>query len=114
MIGYLDGVDDATGRVWGWACDPDAPQTSVSVHFYADGPAGKGRMVAATNANKWSEAAVRARCGGGNNHRFEFFASAAVIQKIGKGSHSIYAHGIDTAGGPNPTLSGSPKYIYLP
>ncbi len=69
-LGYVDLVD-ASGCVWGWACDPDAPGQSVRVDFYsADGQGLLGPWLQATSADMGNEAGVTAACGGGGFHRF--------------------------------------------
>ena len=111
--GALDGIDSNTGRVWGWACDPSTPGQSARVHFYADGPAGKGRLIKAITANKASGAAVKSACGGGDTYRYNYVATDADIQKIGPGAHAIYVYAIDTENGPSKLLAGSPKTINI-
>ncbi|MEZ4287355.1 MAG: hypothetical protein R3A47_04245 [Polyangiales bacterium] len=88
-IGYIDGMD-ANGNVTGWACDPDWPDASISVHVYAGGPAGKGKGFPVT-ANLASEAGVNSRCKGGKAHRFK---AAVGTQYRGK---PIYAYGLNLA-----------------
>jgi hypothetical protein len=87
--GVLDGV--SADGAWGWACDPDAPLSSIDVHVYVGGPAGSGAPGFATTANVASEPAVAAECGGGDAHRFELNTPIAQGQPV-------YAYGIDTNG----------------
>src|SRR5436309_3850472 len=48
-IGWLDGVT-LDYRLVGWTLDPGSPEQSLDVHFYVDGPAGRGVFVGAVVA----------------------------------------------------------------
>lgn len=104
--GYLDMTD--CNYIGGWACDADNYATALSVHFYADGPAGSGTFVGATTANIAREAGVANACGGYANHGYQIATPAAL--KDGK-SHVIYAYAINTPSGTNPLLTNSGKTI---
>jgi hypothetical protein len=76
----------------GWACDQSDYAQPLSIHFYADGQAGKGgTIVGSATANIQREAGVASSCGGNANHGFSFAAPASL--KDGK-SHTIYAYAI--------------------
>src|SRR2546423_4183542 len=49
-IGWLDGVT-LDYRLVGWTLDSGSPEQSLNVHFYVDGPAGRGAFVGAVVAN---------------------------------------------------------------
>src|SRR5437016_3777423 len=49
-IGWLD-VVTPDYRLVGWTLDPDSPEQNLDVHFYVDGPAGRGVLVGAVVAN---------------------------------------------------------------
>jgi len=98
-VGYLDEVTPA-GVARGWALDPDAPQASLLVHVYADAPYGQGgHLVGATRADQ-PRPDVNLVTGYAGNHGFLYTIPAAYRGR------RIYAHAIDTAGGPNPELAG--------
>jgi GH25 family lysozyme M1 (1,4-beta-N-acetylmuramidase) len=102
-IGWIDGADCAAG-ITGWAQDPSAPDAPIAVHLYFDGPAGDpaaiGIPLTAGNHRDDLCAAI-----GSCNHGFAFPIPASL--QDGK-AHPVHAYGIDTAGGNNPELSGSP------
>ena len=105
--------DDATcTSTWGWTCDADNYATALDVHLYKDGPAGGGgTIVAMITADQTRETAVANICGGYASHGFNWPIPASL--KTGT-SHSIYAYAIDSAGGNNPLLGGTPKTITCP
>jgi len=100
-IGWLDSVKG--GIASGWACDPDAPSTSIAVHLYVGGPAGSGAVVHGVAANQGNEPAVTNACGGGTAHRFQL-----VLPGVAAGQQ-VFAYGIDATSDPNLQLSGSPR-----
>ena len=55
-VGWLD-VITPDYRIVGWALDADSPERSFNVHFYVDGPAGRGVLVGAVavgpEAGEW-------------------------------------------------------------
>ncbi|MFH1413702.1 MAG: hypothetical protein ABIG56_02535, partial [Candidatus Omnitrophota bacterium] len=113
-FGHFD-VADAT-QLGGWAIDPDAPQTSIKVHLYRDGPAGQGVWLGETVANK--ERADVCRVKGdqykvGDSCLHGFSVSPYPVLLDGK-THTVYAYAINTAGGKNPHLADSPKTINPP
>ena len=102
-IGYLGRVE-LDGTVTGWACDLDAPKSSIEVHIYVGGPAGSGAKGYPVTADHKSEDAVKTRCGGGSAHRFAFKIPGGVD------GEQIYAYGIDVGPAPhrNVQLTKSP------
>ena len=104
--GYLDAAD--CNAFAGWTCDADSYSTPLTVHFYADGPAGSGTFIGPTLAGNARETAVGTQCGGNVNHGFSMATPASL--KDGK-SHSIYAYAINVPSGTNPLLIGNPKTI---
>jgi len=100
--GNLDSADCT--KITGWAQDPDAPTKAIDVHLYFDGEAGSGAKGVPITANV-SRADL---CGplGSCEHAFEY----ALPDSFRDGKpHTVFAYGIDTAGGTNPKLAGSPK-----
>ena len=103
--GALDGID-RNGIASGWAQDSDAPQLSISVHVYIDGPSGSGTFVAAVPANTPQTEPVSGPYG------FRF----PIPSKYWDGhSHSLYVYGIATSGLPadNLVLSSAPQTFVL-
>ena len=102
-IGFFDLID-SNGYAIGWALDPDVPSQSIDVHFYVDGqaPANFAGIIKADSLR----ADVNSTTGYAGDHGFSF--SMPVTYRDGQ-SHTIYAYGIDTAGGINFLLTGSPK-----
>lgn len=99
--GWLDSA--SCDVIAGWTRDPDTT-SAIQVHFYSDGPAGIGNFQGAASAGILRGDLPFAD----KNHGFVFQTPSSL--KDGQG-HSIYAYGIDSAGGVNPLLSGSPKSI---
>jgi hypothetical protein len=106
-IGHLDSV--AGGVVSGWACDRDDPTASIAVHLYLGSPAGAGaKLHAVVQADRASEKAVSALCGGGDRHRFKL----AIADWKARQGESVYAYGINiVCGQGNPLLSGAPQTL---
>ncbi len=106
-VGYHDSSDCSVSQ--GWACDGNDYNQAISVHFYADAPAGSGTYVGQTVANLPREAAVGAMCGGNSSHGFSFTTPDNL--KDGR-QHYIYASAINIGpSGSNPMLLGTPKTI---
>jgi hypothetical protein len=102
--GFLDAANcDIIG---GWAQDPTEPLAAIGVHIYVDGPAGSGNVLAAVVANGRREDL----CGaiGSCDHAFTIFTPLGVHDGA---PHPIHAYGIDSTGGHNPELAGSPITI---
>ena len=103
-IGNFDSLSNS-GTAYGWALDQDNATQPIAIHFYADGPAGSGEYMGATTANQ-PRPDVNNATGYPGNHGFDYSISDKYRNGI---QHSIYAYAIDSAGGANPLLSGSPK-----
>jgi len=104
--GSFDSADCNT--IWGWAWDPKAPNVSIDVHVYKDGPFGTGTLVIATTANIY-RADVAAAVGDNGNHGFSIPLPNSLKDGI---NHTLYIHGINTlAGGLNSIIPGSPKTV---
>jgi hypothetical protein len=106
-IGNLDNVT-STGLVSGWVLDPDTPTTPISVHFYLDAPSGQSAFIGLASANM-SRPDVNQVTGYPGDHGFSF----QLPSSVSNGNHTIYVYGIDSAGGPNPLLSGAPKTVTI-
>jgi hypothetical protein len=100
-VGYVDAVN--CDGVAGWAQDPDEPTKSIDVHFYLGGPAGSGAPGLARTANVYRADLCTAigSCEHGYVQPFPF----ALFDGAPRPIH-VYA--IDSMGGPNPELAGSP------
>ncbi|HEY3446827.1 MAG TPA: C39 family peptidase [Myxococcales bacterium] len=99
--GWLDSVTcDAVG---GWSQDPDEPGKAIDVHVYFGGPAGSGATGVPVNAGIDRSDL----CGaiGSCNHGFSLLSPLSLHDGA---AHAIHAYGIDSQGGANPQLSGSP------
>lgn len=92
-IGHLQDVG-SNGTVWGWAQDPDVPNTAINVDVYADSTF-CGRVL----ANYYYGPTV-----GSHGFRYTLPESARYS------AHYIYAYGIDASGGdPNTAIdNGNP------
>ncbi len=106
--GYLDGADCSTGIV-GWAQDQNAPSTPISVDLYFDGQAGTSTTKMRVTAGDKRQDLCTAI--GSCNHGFAVDVPRGLLD--GK-AHSVYAYGIDTQGGSNTLLTGSPKKFTCP
>ena len=111
-IGNLESIT-ADGTISGWACDPDDPNASIRVDFYANAPWDQGIPFASTYTTQASDQSIADLCGGGYNHRFSFTLNASQRNTLGFGTYQVYAHGIDILGGPNPEIGGNPKTLIL-
>jgi MYXO-CTERM domain-containing protein len=100
--GWLDGV--GCGQITGWAQDPDAPDQPIDVHLYFDGGPGEaGAQAFAVHADVHRDDLCQAI--GSCNHGF---VAAPPRSLLDGQPHPVRAYGIDTGGGTNPVLSGSP------
>lgn len=100
--GWMDRADCEV--IGGWAQDQDAPDQVLDVHLYFDGsPGDPGAQAIAVHADAHRDDLCQAI--GSCNHGF----STATPRSLLDGqAHTVRAYGIDTAGGNNPILSGSP------
>ena len=105
-VGNIDSADCYLST--GWTCDADAFNTPLTVKFYADGTSSTGTLIGSVEASGTREQAVANNCGGNANHGFAFDIPDSV--KDGK-THTIYAYAVNTGGGSNKLLIGSPKTI---
>ncbi len=102
-VGCFDVVTDGTAR--GWTYDPDPPAAAVTVHFYLDGPAGGGgTFIGAVPANL-PRPDVNAALGIPGDHGWAYPIPAHLLSA----PHTLHAYALDTTGGINPLLTGSPK-----
>ena len=102
-VGYLDGIN-ASGALYGWTYDPDASSQSIAVHIYMDGPVGAGgQFINAVTANQPRPDANTAVSITGD-HGFSWQIPSQYLSA----AHTWYVYGIDSTGGTNPILSGSP------
>jgi len=94
-------------QVRGWAQDLDAKHSAINVHVYFDGtPGQKGAKGYSVKANQHRSDLCKAI--GSCKHGFVFKTPSKFLD--GK-SHPVWAYGIDSKGGTNPLLSGSPRTI---
>lgn len=110
-IGILNANINSTGMVSGWSLDPDTPNKSIDVHFYIDGPAGKGTFTGWSKAY-WPLTGVNQLTGYPGNHGFYFWIPIFFRDNQ---QHTIYAYGIDSSGvgSQNALLLGSPQKFTL-
>lgn len=95
----------------GWTFDYDAPDQSLHVDVYKDGPAGAGSFVGRYLANQ-PRPDVNSAFGITGNHGFVI--TTPDVFKDGQ-QHQVYVYAINnTPNGQNPQLSGSPKPISCP
>lgn len=109
-IGWFDGVNATTAS--GWTLDPSAPNQSIHVLFFADGPAGgypqRGHLVGDVLANI-ARPDVNQTTQFPGDHGFSF-----PIPNFNDGrTHTLWAYGISTSGigSDDNLLSGSPKTV---
>ena len=103
--GWHDDTNNSSCTTWGWTCDADSYNTALTVKFYSD--SAKTNYISETIANQTREQAVADSCGGYANHGFNSTLPAGT-------SGNIYAYAINTGGGSDKLLSGSPKTISCP
>jgi hypothetical protein len=94
-IGYLDNID-SNGTVYGWAQDPDSPNTAISVHVYSGYP---GTLLGSSVANYYHDVVA-----GSHGFRFTIPENWRAI------SNTIYVYGIDVTGDSNKAISNGNPY----
>ena len=100
-------IDEAScDAIRGWAQDPDAPEKSIDVHLYFGGPAGSGAPGVPLTAKLKRDDLCTAI--GSCNHAFDVLPPLSLFD--GK-PHAVHAYGIDSAGGDNAQLGGSPMSL---
>ncbi|MBE7481929.1 MAG: N-acetylmuramoyl-L-alanine amidase [Polyangiaceae bacterium] len=102
--GYLDEV--SCEGIKGWAQDPDAATKPIDVHLYFGGPAGSGATGVPLTADVERDDLCTAI--GSCNHGFDVYPPLSLFDGQ---AHPIHAYGIDSAGGANAELTGSPKSL---
>jgi hypothetical protein len=100
-VGSFDNAD--CNSLSGWARDPDTT-IPISIHFYADGPAGTGVFIGSLLANTYRGDLPY----DDKNHGFSFPLPTSLKDNQ---SHQIYIYAIDSSGGENPLLNNSPKEV---
>ena len=103
-IGWLDVASGGSGKLYvkGWAFDPDEPTKQLSIDIYVGGAAGSGANYYRITANKKRQDVDDVyHCGA-----YHGFERTLYIPEFG--SKQIYAYALDTQGGENPNISGSP------
>ncbi len=98
--GYLEAANCSI--IGGWAYDPDTSSSTISVHVY-DGMAGSGTLLGAYETSGLRPD-VNASLNISGNHGFTLETPQSL--KDGR-THTIYAYGIDSAGGTNNLLGNS-------
>ncbi|MFZ6177151.1 D-alanyl-D-alanine carboxypeptidase family protein [Nannocystis pusilla] len=100
--GYLDTVD--CDNVYGWAQDPDAPDASIDVHVYFNGPAGDPNGIGVpTKADLHREDLCMAL--GSCAHGYKLGVPLSLRDNT---TRPVHVYGIDIEGQKNPQLSQSP------
>lgn len=102
-IGYLERIEP-DGQAIGWTLDPNCPEQSIDLHFYLDGPAGRGEFVGGIRGDR-PRSDVNESTGYPGDHGFAFQIPG---EHLDGSQHELYAYALDPAGGHNPLLSGSP------
>ena len=105
--GWLDSVTcDAAG---GWSQDDDEPGKAIDVHVYFGGAAGSGATGVPTNSGL--ERSDLCSAIGSCNHGFSLLSPLSMHDDA---AHEVHAYGIDSQGGANAELSGSPASMTCP
>ena len=97
-IGVLDIVQGSVGevRVRGWAFDMDQPTTSIGIHVYIGGEAGKGEGHSGGLANSYREDVGKTYPGVGNYHGYDFKVSTNK-----RGNQTVYVYALNVGNGTN-------------
>jgi hypothetical protein len=102
ILGVLESID-TNGIATGWAIDPDTLSVSIDVHFYVDGPAGAGGVLAGIIRASIPRLDIAST----GAHGFRF--SIPTKYRDGR-AHTLFVYGIDSSGaaGGNLLLSSAP------
>jgi hypothetical protein len=92
----------------GWAYDPDTPEQAIEVHAYFGGPAGSPAAVLGLNLK--ADVHRPDLCGAIGSCAHGFFAPFPDQLRDGV-PRPIHFYAIDSAGGPNAELPGSPLTV---
>jgi MYXO-CTERM domain-containing protein len=106
-VGSLDAV--GCDQVAGWSQDPDEPDKAIDVHVYFGGAAGSGAPGIPLNAG--DARADLCTAIGSCNHGFHLRSALSLFDGA---AHEVHAYGIDSQGGANAELGGSPKTLQCP
>lgn len=108
VIGVFDVAHPEQG-CQGWALDPDNPNASITIHFYANKPAGRpGSVFIGSTVADISRPDVNIATGYPGNHGFNWELPTHLTTPC---QILIFAYGIDLNGNGNPNLSNSPKLM---
>ncbi len=109
-VSSFDGIT-ADGILYGWAYDPDASSVSIDVHIYINAPAGSaGAIGIGSFKADVSRPDINATFNITGNHAFYY----RIPEPYRSQSHTYYLHAIDTNGGVNVVIPGSPKLFAPP
>ncbi|MCZ4223763.1 hypothetical protein [Pedobacter rhodius] len=104
-IGFLDAIDNSL-LVTGWSLDAAAPLTNLTIHFYANAPAGSpGSVFIGSTLANYPRPDVNSATGYSGNHGFRWRIPTNLITPC---RLAIYAYGIDPHGVNNKLLNNSP------
>lgn len=113
IIGWIDSIQDLGTQgavIHGWACAKNTP-TSIDVHVYINGPAGRGQFVKAARASNQSEPAVAQQCQTQwSQHRFAI--AFTHDEKLKYANSKIWVHGISPVNLPNHSINNSGNFAF--
>lgn len=102
-VGSFDAI--LNGWAYGWALDRNTATQGVYIHVYIDGPAGGGGThIGTVLANQYRPDVNRA-LGLPGNHGFAY----PIPVQFHNQPHRLWIYALDTWGGVNPLLPGSPR-----
>ncbi len=109
-IGFFDVAHPSEG-CQGWALDPDNGNANLTIHFYANAPAGSpgSVLIGTTVANRYRPD-VNAATGYSGSHGFLWYMPITFTTPC---RLLIYAYAIDLNGDGNPLLTNGPKLMPL-
>ena len=105
-IGWLDAADCTSIR--GWSQDPDSPTAPIATHVYFNGGAGQPGAIGiplVADQHRDDLCAAIGSC----DHGYSMSTPLSLMDGM---DHVVHTYGIDSMGGANPELSGSPKTIH--